>query len=67
MYLNEKEVEVERGNGVIKIKIIDPARLLKYLSEFRKEGLKHYTARTGVKDVFSGGLPEVFPDLEAAA
>ena len=67
MYLNEEEVVVERRNGVIKIKIIDPARLLKYLSEFRKKGLKNYMERTGVKDVFSGGINEVFPDLEAAA
>lgn len=67
MYLRPGDVEVERRAGELKIKIINPDRLLRYLSNYKSNGLRNYTARTNLNGIFAGGPPEVFPDLASAA
>ncbi|MCX6804857.1 MAG: hypothetical protein NT111_02490 [Patescibacteria group bacterium] len=61
------DATIEVSNGEVRVSVVDASKLYSYLRGYRKSGLRNYMARTDLGRVFSGGINEVFPDLEAAA
>ena len=60
------DADIDVTGGDIRINIEDSSRLYEYLRNYQTSGLRNYSARTGIDRVFSGGLKEVFPDLETS-